>query len=131
MTPTEKLQAEAEQLYPYTDKLIYAEWRTDEVIDRERAAHLACAEKYTAIIDQLKQKHEERILILALDMQKKDQEIERLRELAACQNAYINLLGDEISELVGLAHVHGWKSSRADAGTVFRKRIEELSKTTP
>lgn len=76
MTPTEKLQAEAEQLYPYP-KNSEPWWLA--IIDVKRAAHVACAEKYTAIIDQLKQKHEERILILALDMQKKDQEIARLR----------------------------------------------------
>lgn len=57
MTP-EKLQAEAEQLYPYPENS-EAWWLA--IIDVKRAAHLACAEKYTAIIEQ------------------KDKEIERLQ----------------------------------------------------
>lgn len=59
MTP-EKLQAEAEQLYPYP-KSSEPWWLA--IIDVKRAAHIACAEKYTAIIGE------------------KDKEIERLREL--------------------------------------------------
>lgn len=64
MTPTEKLQAEAEQLYPYDASIETgtSEWGIDqEITDMQRAAHLACAEKYTAIIEQ------------------KDKEIERLQ----------------------------------------------------
>lgn len=60
MTPTEKLQQEAEQLYPSDSARNYSYSSADMVL-AQRAAHVACAEKYTAIIEQ------------------KDKEIERLQ----------------------------------------------------
>ena len=62
MTSTEKLQAEAEQLYPLPYANFAACWGSRDIAEFKRAAHLACAEKYTAIIEQ------------------KDKEIERLRD---------------------------------------------------
>lgn len=47
-----------------------------------------------------------------------------------CQarDEYIELLQNEISDLIGLAHVHGWKSTRVEAGAEARKKIEEVDK---
>lgn len=72
MTPTEKLQQEAEQLYPYPESS-EAWWLA--IIDVKRAAHVACAEKYTAIIEG----HIEACNVLAKACEEKDKEIERLR----------------------------------------------------
>jgi len=41
---------------------------------------------------------------------------------------YIKLMGEEISALVGLAHVHGWKSTRAEKGKKMREKIMKLKK---
>jgi hypothetical protein len=43
---------------------------------------------------------------------------------------YIDLLHDEISGLVGIAHVHGWRSSqeRIKLGAQIRDRIAALEK---
>ncbi len=53
-------------------------------------------------------------------------ENERLRVLSTKQDEYIKLLTDEINDLVGLASVHGWKSSRYEQGKSFRERIQGL-----
>lgn len=71
MTPTEKLQAEAEQLYPYPESS-EAWWLA--IIDEKRAAHIACAEKYTTLLQKQSLIHHRAIV-------EKNKEIERLREL--------------------------------------------------
>ena len=40
--------------------------------------------------------------------------------------AHMHLLRDEVNDLCGLAMVHGWKSSRVEAGAKTRARIKEL-----
>lgn len=49
-----------------------------------------------------------------------------MKELIEAYDEYIQLLGDELSEASGLAAVHGWKSSRAQAGTRCRATIAAL-----
>jgi|688.fasta_scaffold94031_9 hypothetical protein len=39
---------------------------------------------------------------------------------------YNQLLSDELTELVGMALVHGWKSKRFEEGVAFREKIAEL-----
>jgi hypothetical protein len=39
---------------------------------------------------------------------------------------YAQLLTDEMNDLVGIAHVHGWKSDRAEQGKVLREKIANL-----
>lgn len=46
-------------------------------------------------------------------------------ELLMAFEDYIKLLGDELNEIVGIASVHGWKSSRYGKGVECRKRIED------
>ena len=43
--------------------------------------------------------------------------------LIEAQDEYIKLLGNEIDDLIGIAHVHGWKSQRVEQGEVLRKRL--------
>lgn len=80
MTPTEKLQAEAEQLYPdFPNKLDhngfpYRDYSVEEVRNFQRAAHVACAEKYTTLLQKQSLIHHRAIV-------EKNKEIERLREL--------------------------------------------------
>ena len=52
-------------------------------------------------------------------------------ELYLAQMSYIELLSDEINELVGLAYVHGWKSTRYELGKEMRQKIEEAKKKVP
>jgi len=47
-------------------------------------------------------------------------------ELIKALDEYIELLGDELNELAGLAHVHGWRSGRAEQGKDLRKKIKNL-----
>ena len=42
---------------------------------------------------------------------------------------YIVLLGKELDEVVPMASVHGWKSSRYEEGKVARRKIQRLQKT--
>ena len=44
------------------------------------------------------------------------------------QKEYIKLLSGEIDDLAGLAHVHGWRSSRVKQGKKLRKVIKEIEK---
>lgn len=52
--------------------------------------------------------------------------IDRMTKLISTQDEYNKLLSDEISELVGVAKVHGWKSQRHDAGQSLRERINNI-----
>jgi hypothetical protein len=49
-----------------------------------------------------------------------------LEELVKAYEDYIKILGDELAEIVPLAVVHGWKSTRFEQGEQARKRIKEL-----
>lgn len=46
--------------------------------------------------------------------------------LVTKQDEYIKLLGEEINELAGMATIHGWHSSRANAGIKLREEIKQL-----
>ena len=48
-----------------------------------------------------------------------------MTELIAAYEAYIKLLGDEVDDLSGLAHAHGWVSSRYEDGIKARERIAQ------
>jgi len=47
-------------------------------------------------------------------------------ELIETYDNYIKLLGDELTELAGMARVHGWKSNRVEEGYKFREKIKTL-----
>lgn len=47
-------------------------------------------------------------------------------ELIIALEKYIVLLGEEIDELVGMAYVHGWRSTRFEEGKRQRKEISDL-----
>lgn len=46
-----------------------------------------------------------------------------IKELVDAYEKYIQLLGEEINDMHGLAYVHGWKSQRAGAGQQCREQI--------
>lgn len=46
-------------------------------------------------------------------------------ELVVALERYIDCLQKEVDELVRLAFVHGWRSSRYEEGITLRKDIEE------
>ncbi len=48
------------------------------------------------------------------------------KEIVDAYDEYVQLLGDELNEVVGLAAAHGWVSSRAEAGEKLRARIAKL-----
>jgi hypothetical protein len=50
---------------------------------------------------------------------------EEISELVNAYEDYIRELGEEINELVSVAHVRGWKSSRLERGLIARKRIAD------
>jgi hypothetical protein len=52
-----------------------------------------------------------------------------LHDLVQTQEEYIELLREELHEIVPLASVHGWKSSRADKGIELRERIDRAKNT--
>jgi len=47
------------------------------------------------------------------------------QELIKLKDDYIELLGEEIDDLIGLAHVHGWKSQNVEEGIEIRKKIKK------
>ncbi len=49
-----------------------------------------------------------------------------MNELIKAYDDYIKLLGDELNDMVGLATVHGFKSSRYEQGVKCRETIERL-----
>lgn len=44
--------------------------------------------------------------------------------LVEIQKRYIELLKSELDDVVGFAHIHGWKSKRYDEGVSMRKQME-------
>lgn len=42
---------------------------------------------------------------------------------------YVKLLTDELNEVVPIAHVHGWRSSRVEQGKEMRKKFDELKQS--
>jgi hypothetical protein len=49
------------------------------------------------------------------------------RELTAAQAEYVALLASELSELMPFVAVHGWRTTREDAGLKCRERIAAAS----
>lgn len=49
-------------------------------------------------------------------------------ELYLAQDSYLELLGEEINDLIGIAYIHGWRSTRHELGVKMRERIEEAKK---
>ena len=52
--------------------------------------------------------------------------MEDQEKLIKLYKEYMDLLEEEIDELVPLASVHGWKTSRFERGSALRKKIKEL-----
>ena len=46
--------------------------------------------------------------------------------LLAEKNKYIKLLREELNEVIPFTAVHGWKSTRVEAGKIARERIARL-----
>jgi len=55
--------------------------------------------------------------------------VEKLTELVQALEEYITLLGKELDEVIPMAAVHGWKSSRYEEGKVARRKIQRLKIT--
>jgi hypothetical protein len=51
---------------------------------------------------------------------------EWLAKLVTAQREYIELLGKELDGLVGMAHVHGWKSSLVEQGIAMREKMKRI-----
>ena len=49
------------------------------------------------------------------------------QELISWLAAYNKIMGDEVRECAGIAHAHGWRSTRWDAGNKCRKMIAKLT----
>lgn len=58
-------------------------------------------------------------------------EVERLSELKELYKGYARLLADELDEVVPMANVHQWKSTRFEKGKEFRDKIAELDLPNP
>ncbi len=59
------------------------------------------------------------------------EENEKLKMIVEKQHGYNRLLIDEINDLVGLAVVHGWQSTRYEQGKKFRNELDRLRGETP
>jgi hypothetical protein len=52
--------------------------------------------------------------------------------LVEAKNEYIKILSDELDDVFGIAHAHGWRSKLAKEGQAARNKIAELeAKLTP
>lgn len=49
-----------------------------------------------------------------------------MNELIEAYEEYIKLLGDELSDVVSLAYIHGWRSTRYESGKTCREKIDIL-----
>ncbi len=53
---------------------------------------------------------------------------DKVNPLLEALQEYIRLLNTELTELVGTAAIHGWRSHRVEQGKELRNKIEELQK---
>jgi hypothetical protein len=53
--------------------------------------------------------------------------VERAFKMIETQKQYIDLLNEEINGLVGMAAVHGWKSSLVEKGIYLRAVMSSIS----
>ncbi len=58
-----------------------------------------------------------------------ERDLAAANEQIAARDEYIKLLGEEIDEIAGIVHVHGWRSSRGEAGKACRNRIKQADVT--
>lgn len=56
------------------------------------------------------------------------EENQRLKEALSLQDDYVKLLGEEIDTMIPLAHTHGWRSTRHEAGKELRAKINNARK---
>ena len=68
-------------------------------------------EMYNQVLEYLKEQRQQSDLLL---------------ELVEATEAYNQILSDECSEVCSMASIHGWASTRVEAGKVARARIETL-----
>ena len=48
-----------------------------------------------------------------------------MEELIKLQEQYIQLLIAELEEVVPIAHIHGWRTSRFEEGELIRQKMKE------
>ena len=65
-----------------------------------------------------------------IDQKKKIKQIKIQKELLVdAYEKYIEILNEELNGLVGLAYVHGWRSTLVEAGREARENIADVSNT--
>jgi hypothetical protein len=55
-----------------------------------------------------------------------DRRLKAMSNLIDALDAYVQLIGEELNEVAGMAFVGGWRSDRVKAGNELRKRIAIL-----
>lgn len=71
----------------------------------------------------------EQLQLVAGKLEKKDQENKRLREASEAQKAYIDFLDYHVTQLSGMAHIHGYRPSadEINKGIELRKAISDAA----
>jgi hypothetical protein len=54
---------------------------------------------------------------------------QQMKKLIKLKDEYLQLILDELNEVVSIASIHGWKSTRFEQGKVLRGKIEALTKS--
>jgi len=98
---------------------------TDSLIRSRRKAGSAQDLVLTTELDELEQRVNDASRMEWPVLLSPDPEAASRAELITAYESYIDLLVEEISDLVGLAIVHGWKSERFEAGEKARARIAQ------
>lgn len=53
--------------------------------------------------------------------------IKKQEELIKAHISYEKILSNEINDLIGVAYVHGWESSRVNEGKIARENINKIN----
>jgi hypothetical protein len=53
-------------------------------------------------------------------------EIQAYKDFITLKDEYIQLLTDELSDMAGMAYVHGWRSPRVEKGKELREKISQF-----
>ena len=113
----------------------YMEQKMDEQIEAGMHEREACYNRISELESQLKEaidlitySWQEIATILRRNEVYIDQLEAEKKELIEAYEDYLNLIGEELSELMPIASVHGWKSTRHKEGKKMRKIIQEAAK---
>ena len=128
------LQSDASGLWDVTNaikkELEFRSWMSDEIHSEEELREEAgiLFEVIEKLIDKVQSPAQKRFYEVLKDNPFITAHKSDIKKITEAYDAYIKLLGDEINDLISVANVHGWQTTRYEQGVKCREKIEIVKK---